>query len=216
MSPPRRARARKAQDISELQWAFLNDALDRDDPRREEQEYRWRFYELECNTTLGENRPIVDDLWRTYGPYVLARWAVEKPGTRPSLWWKYDAPRMAEGTYPGWYFDGSLPEPRRRLGGTGSAAHDVLSYVPQFACGIPLCWITTEDVARYTGKVKVRHGHPVEWDYPGKTFKGVAIDPNDPPLYEAQATYLDRHGLLLPGEAERLTKADYEPTRVSQ
>ena len=39
----------------------------------------------------------------------------------------------------------------------------------------------------------------------------VDVDENDPPTFEAQATYLERHGLLLPGERKRLKKADFEP-----
>src|SRR5215208_7633421 len=91
MSPPRRGRSRRL-NISELQWAFLNDALDWDDPRRFEAQFKWRFYELFCNRTLGDGRPIVDELWAEYGPAIVKQWAAEKPGTRPSLWWKYDAP----------------------------------------------------------------------------------------------------------------------------
>ena len=39
----------------------------------------------------------------------------------------------------------------------------------------------------------------------------VDIDDDDPPLFEAEATYLRRHGLLLPGEARRLKPTDFEP-----
>lgn len=45
---------------------------------------------------------------------------------------------------------------------------------------------------------------------PGHIFKGVAIDDRDPPRYESEAAYLDRHGLFLPGERKRLKKADWE------
>ena len=34
-----------------------------------------------------------------------------------------DAPRQPIGTYPGWYFDGDLPEPRLKLKGTGTLNH---------------------------------------------------------------------------------------------
>jgi hypothetical protein len=43
---------------------------------------------------------------------------------------------------------------------------------------------------------------------------GVAIDPDNPPIYESQASYLERHGLFLPGERRRLKPADFEPERV--
>jgi hypothetical protein len=36
--------------------------------------------------------PTVAELWREHCDRVIAEWIVENPGTRPSLWWKYDAP----------------------------------------------------------------------------------------------------------------------------
>ena len=33
------------------------------------------------------------------------------------------------------------------------------------------------------------------------------FDPNDPPQFESEAAYLERHGLLLPGERRRLRRA---------
>jgi len=37
------------------------------------------------------------------------------------------------------------------------------------------------------------------------------VDMNDPPMYEAQASYLKRHGLLAKSEEKRLTDKDFEP-----
>ena len=45
-------------------------------------------------------------------------------------------------------------------------------------------------------------------------FPGQPIDPDDPPVYESQPDYLRRHNLLLPGEAQRLTAADFAPEVV--
>jgi hypothetical protein len=39
-------------------------------------------------------------------------------------------------------------------------------------------------------------------------FRGIAIDPDDPPTFESQAAYLKRHGLFLAGEARRMKKAE--------
>jgi hypothetical protein len=39
----------------------------------------------------------------------------------------------------------------------------------------------------------------------------VGIDFDDPPLFEAQASYLKRHGLLSKAEEKRLKPADFEP-----
>jgi hypothetical protein len=37
------------------------------------------------------------------------------------------------------------------------------------------------------------------------------LDPLDPPKFEAEASYLKRHRLFLPGEERRLTEADFQP-----
>ena len=84
------------------------------------------------------------ELWRDHRDRIIAEHVSDFPGTRPQRWWEYDA-----------------PEPRRRLGGTGTP--------------------------------------------------GLAIDPNDPPIFESEAAYLERHGLFLPGERKRLRKVDFEP-----
>jgi hypothetical protein len=39
-------------------------------------------------------------------------------------------------------------------------------------------------------------------------------DSADPPLFEAEAAYLERHGLLLPGERKQLSAADFKPGAV--
>ena len=51
-------------------------------------------------------------------------------------------------------------------------------------------------------------------NYRDGDFEGVAPDPHDPPVYESQAEYLRRHGLLAPAELKRLTSADFAPVRV--
>jgi hypothetical protein len=50
---------------------------------------------------------------------------------------------------------------------------------------------------------------------PSGTFDGVAINSDDPPTYESQAAYLERHHLFLPGERRRLTKKDFDPETIS-
>jgi hypothetical protein len=49
-----------------------------------------------------------------------------------------------------------------------------------------------------------QHGFPDCWHEEG-------FDSNDPPRFESEASYLDRHGLLLPGERRRLKREDFEP-----
>ena len=43
------------------------------------------------------------------------------------------------------------------------------------------------------------------------TWHGV--DEGNPPFVESQAAYLERHGLFLPGERDRLTDAEFRPVR---
>jgi hypothetical protein len=71
-------------------------------------------------------------------------------------------------------------------------------------------WVSEFDVAYYT-RVAVDVNGKLINPNPSGTFKGVAIDSDDPPVYESEASYLDRLGLFLPGEKKRLKKADFEP-----
>ena len=92
-------------------------------------------------------------------------------------------------TSPRWVdFDPIQGEPRRRLGGGGEA----------------------EQTRRADS---LRHDL-LAWDR-GVPIRWTDIDPTDPPTFESQATYLQRHWLLTPDEAERLTPADFEPEAVT-
>ena len=131
---------------------------------------------------------------------ILAAWTADAPGTRPSFWWKFDAPRQPLGTFPGCFWDGKLPEPRRRLGGIGTPSHECLAYKPHYDYGLPAHWVKKWESDYYNS----------EGD-----FEGVAIDPENPPKYESEAAYLERHALFLPGEKKRLQKADFEPELIT-
>jgi hypothetical protein len=127
------------------------------------------------------------ELWAAHRDRVLALWVREHPGTRPSLWWRWDVPRMRPETWPlgantVWMRESELPEPRLRLAGTGTPSYEVLAVVPLLDRGVPQSWL----------------------DY----------DADDPPVYESEATYLERHGLLLLRERRRLRDEDFEPERV--
>jgi hypothetical protein len=155
-------------------------------------------------------------LWLEHGDDIVAEHVAEFPGTRPRRWWEYDAPRSARGTYPGCCYDAELPEPRKRLGGIGTPAYEVLCYKPSFQFGLPTSWISESDVDYYSGTMRhVVTGHLVNPKPPGHIFKGLAIDPNDPPLYESEARFLDRNGLFLPGEKKRLKAKDFEPETLA-
>ena len=88
-----------------------------------------------------------------------------------------------------WRFDS--PEPRRRLGGVGQPAHECSAHVEAYELGLPTVWVLQDD-----------------------SLAGVPIDPADPPRFESEAVYLERHGLLLPGELDRLSDADFLPETV--
>lgn len=152
--------------------------------------------------------------WNEVRDEILADWIANSPGTRPSFWWRFDAPRQRLGNFPGCYYDGKLPEPRVRLGGTGTPDFEVLNYVPSYSYGIPDGWVSQWDESYYNGRSHDIHGERIGTEYEEGHFAGVAIDPGDPPRYESEASYLERHGLFLPGEKRRLRKADFEPDLV--
>lgn len=151
-------------------------------------------------------------LWATHRDMILDEHVKDFPGTRPPLWWNFDAPKSPIGTYPGCHYDGELCEPRKRLGGIGTPTHEVLNWLPSFSYGLPLSFIDHSDVDYYN-----RHGifAGVAPSQNKSPFTGVAIDSDDPPLYESEAAFLERHGLFLPGERKRLKKADFEPETLA-
>lgn len=144
--------------------------------------------------TCGEGDPFLlydTDLRSTWGRVrdrLLAEWAAAHPGTRPDGWWTFDA-----------------PEPRRRLGGIGTAAHECLNVALHLDRGIPSQWLDADDVETFA---------PIRASAGGPPFEGVAVDPADPPLYESEAAYLDRLGLFLPGEKRRVPAAAWQDARV--
>jgi hypothetical protein len=79
-------------------------------------------------------------IWREYRDEILEHWIESKPGTRPRLWWAYDAPRDRE-FRKGTYLENTFAIARRQLGGAGVPAWQQLSYVPVFDKGIPSIWL---------------------------------------------------------------------------
>jgi hypothetical protein len=87
----------------------------------------------------------------------------------------------------------------------------VLAYKPIYSLGVPAVWITQWQVRYYSGIAVDVHGNPIGALCPTDSFKGATIDPNDPPLFESQAAYLSRHGLLMAGEKRR---SDFESEEI--
>ncbi len=88
----------------------------------------------------------VFDVWdacRRDSPDLRAAWDESRimrdwntPGSRPFAWWLFDAPRLPEGTFPGTFWDGKLPEHRLHLGGSGCPLHELFNVVPLQHFGI--------------------------------------------------------------------------------
>jgi hypothetical protein len=58
------------------------------------------------------------------------------------------------------------------------------------------------------------NGAPIGQEFAGRPFRGVPIDPADPPQYESQAAYLKRLGLLTAEERRALGPEAFEPEVV--
>lgn len=128
-------------------------------------------------------------VWRTWRAPILEAWVVACPGTRPWAWWVLDAPEL-----------------RRRVGGSGRAAHEVTNTAEAYEYGVPRAWLdreTADAIARYASD-RSR----------AEEIRGAGVDPADPPRYESQAAYLRRLGLFAPGEARRVPADAYAPERI--
>jgi hypothetical protein len=172
----------------------------------------------ECFKLTGPRvRAALREVWREVADDLLDQWIAERPGTRPYGWWLFDAPRWRPEDRPEWCHDVPegivrwIAEPRRRVGGIGTPAHEVLNILAEFAFGMPIIWVTAFDEAYYNGRARDIHDHPIGTDYPEGHFPGLAPRADDPPRYEAQASYCDRHGVLRPDERRVLTARDFEP-----
>ena len=155
--------------------------------------------ELCCSRFFDQGQEIME-AWEAHKGTLLKEWIERQPGTRPSRWWWYEAP--AEPVVNSKVFtSGQWSDAhRRRLGGTGTPNYEVLAYAPHFEYGIPEGWIDESDMK----------AHAI-------FFKGKAvfsIDPNDPPTFESEATYLKRHNLLMKEEEKHLKTADFEPEAI--
>lgn len=163
----RTVRGRRGPPIDPDQWAVLND-----------QEPGNKFVRL-----IKREKQWLD-LWNKHREAILANWVAQHPGTRPSFWWKYDAPcelfpnedDPAGEPWP-------APCPRLQVSGTPVEPEP-------FYCasnfGIPASSLDDDDPALFA----------------------------DPPVWESQAAYLQRHGLLHAGEA-KLLKLQTEPAKHS-
>jgi hypothetical protein len=130
---PRKRRINKAKphaEISDAAWAFLNDRAIPDDS-----ESKFEIFMLD-----DPNGEALRELWDRARGEVLAGWIKEHPGTRPSAWWKCEAPRQPMGNFQGCYYDVRLPEQRKFISGSGCPAWMVMAHVPSYELGLPVEW----------------------------------------------------------------------------
>jgi len=168
-------------------------------------------YEIELNYGDGFDKFLIGRtfagkitlpaLWDVYGNEFLSEWIKDHPCTRPLQWWRFNAPRWDD-PFIDCFYHGTFAEPRQRMGGTGTPNFEVLAYAPHFHKGIPTGWVTKFDEEYYNGRAKDIHGNIIPTKYKEGNFTGKAIDPSDPPAFESEAVYLERHGLLIPGEVQ--------------
>jgi hypothetical protein len=156
----------------------------------------------------------VAETWRTVGPDLTLEWAIRRPGLRPALWWRLTAPQVPIANVKQAGPD-DLAAQRRRLGGIGTPQYECLNVAPRFAFGIPSDWVSSFDEAYYRGIAVDIHGRPIAIEFRKADFRGVAPRADDPPIFESQATYLERFGLLFDGEKDRITAAGWNPEAIA-
>lgn len=85
--------------------------------------------------------------WLEHRRTILTNWIKTKPGTRPAMWWRYDAPRLDPAELGRWSRTVLAPrliETRRKLCGEGKPLHEALNYAPSHHYGIP-AWFGDPD-----------------------------------------------------------------------
>lgn len=173
---PRKRRIDKAKPhagISDAVWAYLNDQAIPDGDSGAQ------FEILLLESGRSEQ---LREVWAQHRVAVLAQWLKDHSGTRPAVWWRFDAPRQLLGTHGGAFYDGKLQQPRKQISGGGCDASAISAYMPSYESGLPTSWAGFEEGAQ--------------------------------PVFESQAAYLQRHGLLTPHEVRVLTASDYERTEA--
>jgi hypothetical protein len=118
-------------EISDAVWAFLNDLPIPDG----DSETHLEVLLLEAGD--GE---ALREVWDRARGEVLGGWVKDHPGTRPSAWWRCEAPRQPMGNFQGCYYDARLPEQRKFISGSGCPAWMVMAYVPSYELGLPVQW----------------------------------------------------------------------------
>jgi hypothetical protein len=141
---------------------------------------------------LSDLLPFAKECWEAARDDVIAWCSKNTPGRRSSWWWRLEGHR------------------RERLGGIGSSMLELNPDYPgglhgPWDCGVPEDWVSEREVEFWRGRVAAAGGAP---------DIVTAVDPAFQPLFESQAAFLKRNGLLGSGELKRLSPADFEPEAV--
>jgi hypothetical protein len=79
--PVKRRLAKRRADLTDGQICWLRDI----EPETPDECDGWAFHYFETDEDL-------EKLWAANRDWVIAQHVAEQPGTRPRLWWTYDAP----------------------------------------------------------------------------------------------------------------------------
>lgn len=134
---------------------------------------------------------IPEGIWQFHRWNPLPNWKIF--GQRLTAEWIQDHP----GTRPFGWWEHSSPGLRERVGGKGSPEFEVLNIEEEYIYGVPDAWVSALSI------------------YCWPDLKEYAVDPEDPPAYESQASFLKKHNLLSNSEIERLSDKDFEPEKLN-
>ncbi len=76
--------------------------------------------------------------WANHKDALLRDWIHEHPGSRPWFWWEREAPRQpVSSEHKGFFWNGKLPNLRRKTKGSGIESWRILNYAPECNFGVP-------------------------------------------------------------------------------
>jgi hypothetical protein len=93
MTKPRSRRARGQSEIAGLVWRFFCDALTPEDEAGDTWTLLGLRHDIEHLIIVSPplTRPL-SETWHDHEAEIVAWWIEERPGTRPTCWWRYSAP----------------------------------------------------------------------------------------------------------------------------
>lgn len=83
---------RAIRPLTPFEWDYLTGNIGPDDWRRRCPTLRHVFASLEADQ-CQDGSPITEELWQTHRYEILREWSRDRPGERPAVFFKYDAPK---------------------------------------------------------------------------------------------------------------------------